>query len=289
MPGYGSTQMTNTTQIKFLPEVWGSAIIARDENKVMANLVTRKDADVKNGGTKVNFPLVSALTTTAISDNTAATFQAPTETEIELSLDRYYESSFMLQDRTKIQSSYELAKLYGAKIGQALMDKIETDLTGLYSGLTQTQGTGMTALTEAMIVRGIQYLDDAKAPQTERYLVLKPAGMNNLRQIARFTEADKTGAGTSPMVGGQRGFVTNAFGVGIYVTTNIQQVAGTPGIIHNLLFHKSAFALAMQKDISVEEDRRPDYFGTGYIASALWGYCEMRDDHAVDIRTVVSS
>jgi len=263
--------------------------VARDQNMVISKLVDRKDADVKAGGTKINFPLVSELTTTAVSDNTPVTFQANTETEVELSLNRHFESSFMLQDKTRIQSKYELARLYGQKAGQALMDKIEVDLAGLYSGLTQTQGTGTTALTEAMIVRAIQYLDDAKAPQTERYFVCKPAAMNNLRQIARFTEFQTTGGSKAPMVGGQRGFVVNLFGVDVHVTTNIQQVSGTPDIIHNLLFHRSAFALAMQKDISVEEDRRPDYLGTGYVASALWGYTEMRDDHAVDLRTVISS
>jgi len=287
--GYGTTHMTPTTHTKFLPEIYGEAIVARDQSEVLARLVTRKDADVKNGGTKDNFPIVSALTTTAVSDETAVTFQATTESEVELSLNRHYESSFMLQDRTKIQSSYELARLYSQKIGQALTDKVETDIAGLYSGLTQTVGTGHTALTEALIVRAIQYLDDAKAPQTERYFVGKPAAMNNLRQISRFTEYQTTGNSAAPMVGGQRGFVTNAFGVDIYITTNISQVAGTPGIIHNLLFHRSAFALAMQKDISVEQDRRPDYLGTAFIASALWGYCEMRDDHAVDVRTVISA
>lgn len=287
--GYGTSQMTPTTHTKFLPEIWGSYIEVRDQEEVMAKLVERKDADVKNGGTKINFPLVSALTTTAVSDNTAVTFQATTESEVELSLNRHYESSFMLQDRTKIQSSYELAKIYGKRIAQALIEKYETDLTGLYSGLTQTVGTGHTSLTEALLVRAIQYLDDAKAPQTERYFVCKPAAMNNLRQISRFTEYQNTNDGKAPMVGGQRGFVTNVFGVDVYVTTNIAQVAGTPGIIHNLLFHRSAFALAMQKDISVEDDRRPDYLGTGYVASALWGYCEMRDDHAVDVRTVMQS
>ena len=281
--------MTPTTHTKFLPEIYGEAIVARDQNQVVSKLVTRKDSDVANGGTKDNVPLVSDLTTTAVSDNTEATFQANTETEAELSLNRHYEASFMLQDRTKIQSKYALAKLYGAKAGQALMDKVETDLTGLYSGLTQTVGTGHTALTEALFVRAIQYLDDAKAPQTERYFVGKPAAMNNLRQIARFTESDKVGGGQSPITGGQRGFVTNIFGVDIYITTNITQVAGTPGIIHNLLFHRSAFALAMQKDISVEPERRASWFGTGYVASALWGYCEMRDDHAVDVRTVIST
>lgn len=287
--GYGTSQMTTTTGTKFIPEIWGGLIVAREQEAVMANLVERHDDEISDGGSKINFPLISDLTVTAVSDNTAVTFQNPTETEVEMNINRHYESSFMIQDKLRLQSKYNLAKQYGAKAGYALQQKIETDLTGLYSGLTQTQGTGMTALTEAMVIRAIQYLDDAHAPQTERYLVLKPAGMANLRSIVRFTETNVTGGGKAPMIGGQRGFITNVWGVDIYVTTNIQQVAGTPGIIHNLLFHRSAFGLAVQKQVSLEHERKPDYLGDGYIASALWGFCELRDDMAVDVRTVVSS
>ena len=287
--GFGTNHFTNTTHTKFLPEIWSTAIIAREQGKVMANLVSREDAAVKDGGTKINFPKVSSLVASAVSDETQVSFQSPTEDEVELNLNRHFESSFFLQDRTKIQSSYRLAKMYSEKIGQALIDKIETDLTGLYSGLTQTVGTGHTALTEAMFVRAIQYLDDAKAPQTDRHFVCKPAAMGNLRQIARFTEFQTTGKQKTPIVGGQRGFVTNLFDIKVSVTTNIAQVAGTPGIIHNLMFHRSAFALAMQKDITIEPDRQPTWVGTGFVATALWGFVEMRDDHAIDVRTVVST
>jgi hypothetical protein len=73
------------------------------------------------------------------------------------------------------------------------------------------------------------------------------------------------------------------------MTTDIAQVSGTPGITHNLLFHKSAFVLAMQKKIKVEAARRSDFLADTCVASILYGYAELRDDHAVDLRTVINT
>ncbi len=147
----------------------------------------------------------------------------------------------------------------------------------------------MTTLTEANVVRAIQYLDDANAPQNDRHFVVKPATMNHLRQISRFTEYQNVNNGLAPMVGGAGGMVRKVYDVQVHMTTDIQQVSGTPGIVHNLLFHKDFAVLAIQKGVTVERDRRPDFLATGYIASALWGFAELRDDHAVDVRTVVNT
>lgn len=288
--GYGSAQMTITTGAVFAPDVWSKEIeLARESMKVMENLVNRRDADVKSGGNLLEIPFVSNLSTTAVSANTAVTFQAPTEVKVQVSLNRHFESSVAIEDRLSIQSAYDLATQYQKKIAEALNRNVQTDLTGLYSGLTQTTGTGHTTLTEANVVRAIQYLDDANAPQNDRHFVVKPSTMNHLRQISRFTEYQNINNGLAVMAGGQGGMVRKVYDVQVHMTTDISQVSGTPGIVHNLLFHKDFAVLAIQKGVTVERDRRPDFLATGYIASALWGFAELRDDHAVDVRTVINA
>lgn len=272
-------------------EIWTKeAEIAREENLVMANLVKRKDFDVKSAGDTINVPFVSNGSATAVSNNTPVSFQAPTETQVQVSLSRHFESSYFIQKRTSVQSAYDLKMLYAARAGYAVAEQVDTDLTGLYSGLTQTVGTTGDSLTEARVVRAIQYLDDASAPQTDRHFVVKPAAMNQLRQIARFTEANITGtSGGSVITGKDNGFVTNLFGVKVYMSQNIQQVSGTPGTVHNLLFHRDAFVLAMQSDVSVNSDHVIDFIGDAIVADAIWGYAELRDNHAVDVRSIINS
>lgn len=288
--GYGAAQQTNTTGDVFIPEIWSRDVErARESLKVMAGLINRRDFDMANGGDILHIPFVSNLATTAVSDNTAVTFQAPTETKIDVTVNRHFESSVAIQDKLAAQSKYDLAVQYRSKIAEALDRNVETDLTGLYSGLSQTTGTGMTTLTEANVVRAIQYLNDANAPMTNRHFVVKPSTMNHLQQISRFTEYQMVNDGKAPMIGGNNGLVGNVFGVQVHMTTNIAQVSGTPGIVHNLLFQKDFATLVMQKQVSIEKDRRPDFLATGMIASALWGFAELRDDHGVDVRTVVNT
>lgn len=286
----GTNHLTTTTSAVFLPDIWTKeAEIAREENLVMAGLVKRKDFDVATSGDTINIPFVSNGSATAVSDNTAVTFQSPTETQVQVSINRHFESSYFIQNRTKKQSAYDLMGLYSQRAGYALAEQIDTDLTGLYSGLTQTVGTTGDALTEARVVRAIQYLDDASAPMTDRHFVVKPAAMNSLRQIARFTESNILGGGQSLIVGGNRGLIGNLFGVQVHMSQNIQQVSGTPGTVHNLLFHRDAFVLAIQQDVSVDTDYIIDFLGTAIVGSALWGYAELRDSHAVNVRSAIQS
>jgi hypothetical protein len=280
--GFGAAQMTTTTGAKFIPEIWSKdAELAREANLVLAKKVKRYDSDVKNGGNKVHIPFVSNLVATAVADNTAVTFQAPTETEIQITLNRNYESSFAVQDILSVQSGYDLAKLYAEKIGYALSQKIDTDIAGLYAGLSQVVGDGTTEITEANVARALLYLDNANAPMTDRFLVVRPSTMYSLRQIAAFTEWHNTGK-EGIQVGRNGGMVGDVFGVSVEVSTSIVSVTN---FAQNLLFQRDAFALAIQKDVTVEEQRRPDFLATGYIASAIWGFVELRDDHGVVIKT----
>lgn len=279
--GYGTAGMTTTTGAKFIPEKWAKDTeVAREQNLVMANKVKRYDQDVQSSGAIVHIPFVSNLTATAVSDNTAVTFQAPTETEIQLTMNRHYESSFNIGDKLNAQAQYDLGTEYSEKIGYALAEKMETDLTGLYSGLSQTVGA-TSEITEANIARALLYLDNAKAPMTDRHFVVRPSTMYSLRQIADFTEYQNTGA-KGVQVGGNNGMVINAYGLDIEMSTT---VVSSSNVAKNLMFHRSAFAFAIQKDVSVEQQRRADFLATGYIASALWGFVELRDDHGVLINT----
>lgn len=290
----GTAQMTSTTGAVFLPDVWSAELqLARESNLVMAKLVKRRDIDIAEYGTTLELPFISNLNANVKSANTEVTFQAPTETKVQVSINQHYESSFLVEDRLSLQARYDLATQYREKTGYALAKQVDTGLTGLYSSLSQTVGIGTTTITEANVARAILYLDDANAPQSDRSFVVQPSTMYQLRQISRFTEYQTAGPGPNGanpavMVGGQNGFVRDLFGVQVYMSTNIQSVAGTPGIVHNLLFHRDAIVLAVQKEISVEVERKATWLGTAYMASCLWGYTVLRNDHAVDVRSTLN-
>lgn len=271
----------------FVPKNWSSRMeLAREAIKVMAGLVDRRDEDASGGGSEVHVPFVSNLVTSSIASNGQASFQAPQEPEVVVPLNRYFESSVAIEYRLSLQSKYELATKYPHKMANALMDNIDTDLTGLYASASQIVGGGTSSITEANIVRGVQYLNDAKSPMKNRHFVVCPAGMNNLQQISRYTDYQTTGEKKAPQVGGNNGLVGNVNGVQVHMSQNILGPAST-GVPthHNLLFHRDFATLIMQKNISVMTEDRPSYFAKGYIATSLWGFALLRQDHVVDVQS----
>ena len=94
------------------PEVWSLEVLRAAENAlIMAPLCWRFDSLVKEKGDVINLPNLSNLTATAKSANAQVTLQAPVETNTQISISNHYESSFLVEDLLKVQSSYDLNKI----------------------------------------------------------------------------------------------------------------------------------------------------------------------------------
>lgn len=296
----GSNQMTITTGDVFLPEVWSKETQrATQAALVLANLVKRFDSDVADAGDKLHVPKVSNLSAYAKSANTQVTLNAPTETEFTMDINRHFESSYLVEDRLKVQAKYNILEEYTSKAGYAIGQKIDADLAGLYSSVTQTVGNSTTDITDANIVRAIQYLDDANAPQTDRFFVIKPAGLAHVRLIDKFSRFDSLGISPSVVVNGglatgsgsvikrigPNGLVGTIYNLEVYMTTNLVEEAGTSDVVHNLVFHKEAFALGLQLKSRTQFQYKQEYLGTLATTDALWGFGLYRSDFAVDFRS----
>jgi hypothetical protein len=296
----GTLHQTITTGDVFIPEIWSKEVqLATVSTLVLANLVKRFDEDVADAGDVLHVPKISNLTANAKAANTQVTLNAPTEGEFTMSINRHFEASYLVEDRLKAQAKYKILQEYSPKAGYAIGQKIDSDLAGLYSGLSQTVGNSTTDITDANIVRGIQYLDDADAPQTDRYFVIKPAGLAHLRLIDKFSRFDALGLTPNPASGagglsngssvirriGPNGLVGVVYGLEVYMSTNLTEESGTSDIVHNLLFQKEAFALGIQRKPRMQFQYKQEYLGTLATTDALWGFGEYRDAFAVDFRS----
>lgn len=296
----GANQMTITTGDVFLPEIWSKETQrATEATLVLSNLVKRFDSDVADGGDTLHVPKVSNVSAYAKAANTQVTLNAPSETSFDMSINRHFESSYLVEDRLSTQAAYRVLEEYSPKAGYAVAAQMDSDLAGLYSGLSQTVGNSTTDITDANIVRAIQYLDDANAPQTERYFVLKPAGLAHIRQIQKFSEYQMLGVTPTPIVSGglaqasggavrrigPNGFVGTIYNLEVYMSTNLTEESGTSDTVHNLIFQKEAFALAVQKKARMQFQYKQEYLGTLATTDSLWGYGEYRDTFGVDFRS----
>lgn len=276
----GTNQMTVTTQANQIPEIWTRLVqVAVERNLVAAKLCKRLDDETKDGGDTLHIPSLSNLTANAMSANSQVTLNAVTEGVTNINLNRYFECSFLLEKIAKIQSSYNLQSMYTEKTGYAIALQIDTDMLGLYSSFTQAVGAGNTALTVATWTSGVEYLDVADAPDTERYAILHPTAMRGLRNIAQVIELQTYGKVPTTL---ETGAVGRLFGVDIYTSNNVQRFS-SPFVTYNLMFHREAWILAMQQLPTTEVNYIPQFKGTLVSTDAIWGYTAYRTAFGVQL------
>lgn len=274
--GLGTSHMTVTTGANFIPEIWSKEVQrATEANLVAAKLVKRFDADVKSKGDVIHVPKISNLDATAKSASTAVTFSSPTEDKVDITIDQHWHISFIIEDILDAQAQYMLSEEYKNKATYGLAKKVDTDVLALQSGLSQSTGTAGAPLGDTTVLRALQYLDDADAPFNERAFIMAPSAKATLLAIDRYV--DSNFVGEMPV---KTGLFGQRYGMPFYVSTNVPTSGGNP---INLMIHKEAFALAMQKDITMKSDYVLDFLGMGHVAQVLYGMSEYRDAFGVKV------
>lgn len=275
--GLGTNQQTVTTGANFIPEVWAQETQrATESNLVAAKLVKRYDRDVIRKGDTVHVPIISNLTATSKSANTAVTFSSPTESVVDIAINAQYHIAIMIEDILDAQSAYDLAQEYQGKISYGLAKQIDTDILGLYSNITQSVGTAGNPPSDINFLRAIQYLDDADAPASDRAFIMAPACKAALLAIDKYVSQDFTGMDLPVKTGvfGQR------YGIPFYVSTNIPTSGGNA---INQLLHKEAYCAAIQKDITIKSQYFLDFLGMGYAGQVIYGVKTFRAAFGVQV------
>jgi len=270
---------------QFIPEVWAKEIIvARENNLVLANLVDRYDSDVANKGDVIRIPNLSSITATYKVENTDAAQTATTESASSITINKHAVARVTIEDMAAIQSAYDLRQKYTTQLGKAIAKLTDTDLRGLYSGLSQTVGAGATssnlALSKTYILEAVRKLNAANAPFEDRSFIVESYGYRDLLNTDDFVRYDAVGqAGDKNATISAK--IGKLYGVDVYQT---EQVYTLSSVAYAMLFHKSAFGLAVQKAMRVQAQYDVPALATELVADSLYGVAELRDDHAVCIR-----
>jgi N4-gp56 family major capsid protein len=303
----GTNHVTTTTAANFIPEIWSDEIVAAyKKNLVCANLVKKMSFKGKKGDT-VHIPSPTRGSASAKAASTQVTLIAATEGVVDVSINKHYEYSRLIEDIVEAQALSSLRSFYTEDAGYALAKQVDTDLIRLgrlsqggagarYAGaFIGSDGTtaydyttdNQAALTDAAIRRSIQRLDDADVPMDGRFFIVPPASRNTLMGLARFTEQAFVGeqGGSNTIRNGEIGDV---YGVKVYVSTNCDTAndandgSGTAQAARiALMAHKDAFVLVEQVGIRSQTQYKQEYLGTLFTADTLYGVAELRDYSSV--------
>ena len=267
-----------TTAAEFIPELWAKmAMLAFERKLIMAKRVMRFDADVKQKGDILHIPHVTNLTVSSVGATGSFSGEANTENSYTITINRWRYAAVSIPDLVEVQSAYPLLELYTKKIGYAVALDVETYLLDLYSGLANQIGAAGVNVTDDTILNAIQLLDEGDAPMEDRTLVMRPAQKRALMKIDKFVDAAKTGLNKSAALTGVFGEI---YGVPSFFSNNVASSSG----IHNMLFHKEAFGLAVQQEMKTERVRLS--LATDIVGHIMYGASELRDSAAMGTAAV---
>jgi N4-gp56 family major capsid protein len=275
----------NTSAATFIPEIWSDEVIASyQKNLVLANLVKKLSMTGKKGDT-LHIPKPVRGDAHAKAEGTAVTVQNATEGEVQVTIDKHFEYSRLIEDITETQALSSLRQFYTGDAGYALAKQVDSDLFALgkqfgnnggnyigtgsqfidgTNGLTQYAADTVNGATDVFTDAGfralIQKMDDADVPMDNRCLVVPPSLRNAIMGIDRYSSSD--------FVDGRvvnNGQIGNLYGIDVFVSSNCPVVeaagdntASAVDLKGAMLFHKDAMVLAEQQ--GVWESLSPFFF-----------------------------
>ena len=296
----GTNHQTVTTGANFIPEIWSDETIAAyKSNLVVAPLVTRLNHKGKKGDT-IHIPTPTRGSATAKAANTKVKIQGDTHGTTNLSIDKHYEYSVLIEDITEVQALSSLRKFYTDDAGYSLAKQVDTDLLNLTEGLqggtvggsnaaawekayigsgtTNYTGNSSNAadITDAGIRAMLLKLDDADVPMDNRSLIIPPVCANDLLGINRFTEQQFIGSGDAI----KTGKIGQIYGVDVYISSNCPTTttADTATDRVGVLLHKDALALAEQVGVRSQTQYKQEYLGDLFTSDTIYGVGEMRNN-----------
>ena len=300
----GTNQVTTTIAGNFIPELWSDEVIgAYKSNLVVANLVTKLNHKGKKGDT-IHIPVPARGSASAKAANTQVVLSAATNSVINVSINKHYEYSKLIEDIAEVQALASMRKFYTDDAGYALAKQVDTDLVTLwealqggtvggsnaaawetaYIGSTGTtlytgNSTNAADITDAGIRALILKLDNADVPMDNRSFVIPPIVANDMLGLNRFTEQQYIGSGDAI----KTGKIGMIYGADVHISSNCPTTttANTATDRVGVLMHKDALVLAEQVGVRSQTQYKQEYLGDLFTSDTIYGVAELRNDAAV--------
>jgi N4-gp56 family major capsid protein len=256
-------------------------------------------------GDTVHIPAPTRGSASAKAAETAVTLIAATESEVQVSINKHYEYSRLIEDIVEAQALNSMRQFYTSDAGYALARQVDTDLvqlgrlanggsTGAQYGSAYIGGDGTTtfdytantntgnasALTDAAIRRTIQRLDDNDTPMDGRFFLIPPSSRNTLMGLARYTEQAFVGNGNAI----QNGEIGNLYGIPVFTSSNADSASATAAYPTSgsaiarvcLMGHKDSMVLVEQVGVRSQVQYKQEYLATLFTSDTLYGVAALR-------------
>jgi len=271
-----ANETTSSTISELYKEIVAEALFVASEQSIMRGLV--KNYAIAGGGKAVDVPIYANVAAAAVNEATDLSNTAVNPTSVTITASEFGIMT-TLTDLARNSASRNVAADIGKLFGEAIATKIDTELTGLFTGFsTEKAGGAGQELTVQDLFEVAAELKTNKAPGPY-YGVFHPKQIFNVKKsltntfVGRDTELSNEAMRT--------GFVGNIAGIQIFESSNIA-VDGSDDSIGGV-FSQDALGLAMMQDLKIESQRDASLRADEIVATAVFGVSELHDSYGVKL------
>lgn len=279
----------NTALNATVRELWDEKIEdARYSKGVIMNRVANKSGVATKKGDVIHVTVDQKYVVGVVGADGSFAPQNYQPTTSDVSLNQWEQIAIRILDKAQAQSFWTPDSKFPSNAGAAFAARYDAQIAALHSSVaagntvgsvTQPANFDKTLAQEAML-----RLANQNVPLEELSWCLHPvAYYNGLLNELQLTAADESGQSKNVLT---TGYIFNLLGSPVYLSTNIVET-GAPAVKKNLLIHKSAIAIAWQKNTDIEHVRTTANLVLAdlFVAQSLYGQNVIRSDHFVVINS----
>ena len=257
-----------------------SALYTLSENTVIRPLVRNYDMTGTPGLT-AQVPIYPALSAGDLTEGTD--ISVPTSFDTTSATITALEKGVLvtLTDLSKESASEDVAAAIGRQIGDAMAVKVDQDLANLFSGFSNSVGSGAAEITVDDFFKAAAILRNNKAPGP--YVsVIHPYQAYQIKK--QITNAGSTMSHNLSDVGNvalRDGFVGRLAGIDIFESTVIS--GDSAGAYVGAVMTQDALGYMVKRSMRIEEQRDASLRATEIVGSMAYGVKEIFDAYGVKI------
>ena len=274
-----ANEATSTSLNDLYANIVQAALFTLSEQTVIRPLVRNYNM-VGTPGLVAQVPKYAAIAADGVAEgtdlsNTAFTTDPATITATEAGV------LVTLTDLAREGAAEDVAAAVGRQIGDGLAKKVDTDLAALFTGFTNTVGSGARELTVEDFFKAAAILRNNQAPGN--YVsVIHPYQAFQIKK--QLTNAGTTMSHNLSDVGNtalRDGFVGRLAGIDIFESTVV--TGDSAGAFVGAVMSSDALAYMVKREMRIEEQRDASLRATEIVGTMAYGVSELFDAYGVQL------
>lgn len=271
---------TTTTLNDLYANIVQAALFTLSEQTVIRPLVRNYDM-TNTPGLVAQIPKYGTIAAAGVAEGTDLSTPTSFSTDVATLTAAEVGVNVTLTDIAREGAAEDVAAAIGRQIGEGMAKKVDEDLAALFSGFSNTVGSGAAEITIEDLFKAAATLRNNNAPGPY-VAVLHPYQAFQIKK--QLTNAGATMSHNLSDVGNialQDGFVGRIAGIDIFESTVV--TGDSAGAFVGAAMSADAIGYMVKRNMRIEEQRDASLRATEYVGSMAYGVGELFDAYGVGI------